>query len=206
MSQLRLLREIEQLSSADPQKYLEVLRCWDEHEILSGQFEYVEPILQQRITMFRIKDSLKADTNVQEAFFSTCLNLAMVSESQGNFPVAARALGTLTKHQNLSEDLQNQLLYQEALLAWMKCDPIIARRLLRSLIEKRNLRPNLRAKALRVYGDWMVETKSENPQAIIQKYYLESIETSESIEEQTPDVVKNLHDTEVRLNTWRIIF
>lgn len=197
LSQLRLLREIEQLSSVDPEKYTEMLRRWDEHEILTSQFEYVEPILWQRITMFRIKESLKADVNMREAFFGTCLDLAMIAESQDNFPVAARALSTLSKHQNLSEDLENQLLYQQSLLTWMKCDQIIARRMLRNLIEKRNLKPNLKAKALRVYGDWMAETKSENPQVVIKKYYMESILTSEVIDEQTPDVIRNLHDTQV---------
>jgi len=203
LSQLRLLREIEQLSSAadsSEEKYPEVLQSWNEHQIsLTNEFNYIEPILWQRITMFRIRESLRTDSNVQTAFFITCLDLAKIAESQGNFPVAARALGTLMKHGNLSVDLQNQLLYQESLLAWMKCDQVIARRLLRSLIEKRNPKPDLRAKALRVYGDWMAETKSENPQAVIQKYYLESIETSEAIENQTPDVVKNLHNTQVRI-------
>ncbi|XP_014473077.1 PREDICTED: serine-protein kinase ATM [Dinoponera quadriceps] len=203
LSQLRLLREIEQLSGlTDSRTYPEVLQRWDEHEILNGQFEYVEPILQQRIIMFRIKESLKTDPNIQEAFFTTCLDLAMVAECQGNFPVAARALGVLAKHQDLSEDFQNQLLYQESLLAWMTRDQKIARRLLRDLIEKRNMKASLKAKALRVYGDWMAETKSENPQAVIQKYYLESIkslETSDAIDERTPDVVKNLNDTQVAL-------
>lgn len=205
LSQLRLLREIEQLSSsADSlgEKYPEVLRGWNEHQIsLTGEFDYVEPILWQRIIMYRIRESLQNDPNLQTAFFATCLDLAKVAESQSDFPVAARALRTLTKHGDLSVDLQNQLLYQESLLAWMKCDQVIARRLLRSLIEKMKPEPSLRAKALRVYGDWMAETKSENPQAVIQKYYLESIEISEAIENQTPDVVKNLYDTQVEFCT-----
>lgn len=198
LSQLRLLREIEQLTQTDSQEYPDMLQRWDEHGILTGQFEYVEPILQQRIVMFRIKESLKADANMQEAFFATCLNLAMVAEGQGNFPVAARTLGILVKHRALSESLQDQLLYRESLLAWMTHDQKIARRLLRNLIEKKNTKLDLRAKALRVYGDWMAETKSENPQAVIQKYYLESIRTSEAIGNKAPDVVKNLNDTQVR--------
>lgn len=202
LSQLRLLREIEQLSWAtdSPEtNYPEILRRWNEHEITAiGQFDHVEPILWQRITMFRIRESLWMDANVQEAFFATCLDLAKVAEGQGNFSVATRALRTLELHQNLPVNLKNQLLYQESLLAWMNGEQVIARHLLRSLIEKKNPKPSLRAKALRVYGDWMAETKSENPQAVIQKYYLASIETSEAIDEQSPDVIRNLHDTQVR--------
>ncbi|XP_011860130.1 PREDICTED: serine-protein kinase ATM isoform X2 [Vollenhovia emeryi] len=203
LSQLRLLREIEQLSWAadSPEtRYPEILRRWNEHEIsLIGQFDHVEPILSQRIAMFRIRKSLWTEENVQEAFFATCLDLAKVAEGQGNFPVATRALRTLELHQNLPNSLKNQLLYQESLLAWMNGEQVMARHLLRSLIEKKNPKPGLRAKALRVYGDWMAETKSENPQAVIQKYYLASIETSEAIDEQSPDVVRNLHDTQVAL-------
>jgi len=201
LSQLRLLREIEQLSWAadSPEKrYPEILRRWNEHEIsLIGQFDHIEPILWQRIIMFRIRESLRTDANVQKAFFATCLDLAKVAESQSNFSVATRALRTLDLHQNLSTNLKNQLLYQESLLAWMNGEQVIARHLLRSLIEKKNPKPSLRAKALRVYGDWMAETKSENPQAVIQKYYLVSIEISEAIDEQTSDVIRNLHDTQV---------
>lgn len=198
LSQLRLLREIEQLNSAEG-RHSEILRRWNEHEIsLTGQFDYVEPILWQRITMFRIRESLWTETHIQEAFFATCLDLAEVAVGQGNFQVAARALGTLATQRNLSTDLENQRLYQESLLQWMKHDQVIARRLMRNLIEKRNPKPNLRANALRVYGDWMAETKSENPQAVIQKYYLESIGTSEAIDEQTPDVIRDLYDTQVR--------
>ncbi|XP_012222718.1 serine-protein kinase ATM isoform X2 [Linepithema humile] len=203
LSQLRLLREIEQLNWATDlptEGYPEMLRRWQEQEISStGQFDYIEPILWQRITMFRIREPLRADANLREAFFATCLELAEIAEGQGNFSIAARALGALTSHRDLSADLKNQLLYQESLLAW-KQDQVIARRLLRSLIEENsNPTPSLRAKALRVYGDWMVETKSENSQAVIRKYYLESIKTSEAIEEQTSDVIRNLHDTQVAL-------
>lgn len=209
LSQLRLLREIEQLNSAadsSQEGYLEILQRWNEHEIsLTGQFDYVEPILWQRIIMFRIRESLWTDTNIREAFFATCLDLTEVAVSQSNFQVAARALGTLATQRNLSTDLENQHLYQESLLEWMKHDQNttnIARRLLRNLIEKRNPKPSLKAKALRIYGDWMAETKSENPQAVIQKYYLESIKISEAINEQTPDVVKDLYDTQVRKQVY----
>ncbi|EGI58185.1 Serine-protein kinase ATM, partial [Acromyrmex echinatior] len=203
LSQLRMLREIEQLSwaaNSSEKKYPEILRRWNEHNIsLIGQFEHVEPILSQRITMFRIRESLRTNADVQKAFFDTCLDLAKVAESQGNFSVATRALRPLELHQNLSTNLKNQLLYQESLLTWMKGEQVIARHLLRSLIEKKDPKPSLKAKALRVYGDWMAETKSENPQAVIQKYYLASIEISEAIDEQTSDVVENLHDTQAAL-------
>lgn len=201
LSQLRLLLEIEQLNwvaDSPDEKCPVILRRWHEHEIgLTGQYNCVEPILWQRIIMFRARESLRANIHVRDAFFATCLNLAALAESQGDFPVATRALDSLRTYPNLSAELRNQLLYQESLLAWVNRDQIVARRQLRNLIEKNEPISSLRAKALRVYGDWMAETKSENPQIVIQKYYLESIKISDAIK-QTPDVVKNLYNTQVR--------
>lgn len=70
----------------------------------------------------------------------------------------------LAKQKDLPPNIQDQLLYQEALLARLAKDLEVGRFLLRNLIHKETLDPNLRAQILRVYGDWMVETKSENPQ------------------------------------------
>ncbi|XP_020292169.1 serine-protein kinase ATM isoform X3 [Pseudomyrmex gracilis] len=202
LSQLRLLLEIEQLNwvaDSPDEKCPVILRRWQEHEIgLTGQYNCVEPILWQRIVMFRARESLRANIHVRDAFFATCLDLAALAESQSDFPVATRALDSLRTYPNLSAELRNQFLYQESLLAWMNCDQIIARRQLRNLIEKNKPIPSLRAKALRVYGDWMAETKSENPQVVIQKYYLESIKISETTK-QTADVVRNLYSTQASL-------
>ncbi|KYM98451.1 Serine-protein kinase ATM [Cyphomyrmex costatus] len=148
---------------------------------------------------FHENDRRGIDRAIECGRMSVIHELRMISSESRYFSIATRALRTLELHQNLSTNLKDQLLYQESLLKWMNGEQVIARHLLRSLIEKKNPKPNLKAKALRVYGDWMAETKSENPQAVIQKYYLVSIEISEAIDEQTSDIIENLHDTQVAL-------
>lgn len=73
----------------------------------------------------------------------------------------------MAKQLNLDEDIQDQLHYQESVLAWTRNDHEIGRSILRNLLRKPSLNPNLKVQVLRVYGDWMAETKSENPQVKI---------------------------------------
>lgn len=73
----------------------------------------------------------------------------------------------LTKQKDIPPKIQDQLLYQESLLARLTKNLDIGRFLLRNLMQKETLDASLRAQILRVYGDWMAETKSENPQVCI---------------------------------------
>lgn len=84
----------------------------------------------------------------------------------------------LAKQKDLPPKIQDQLLYQESLLARLRQDLELGRFLLRNLIHKETLDVNLRAQILRVYGDWMAETKSENPQVNILTRYIELLETN----------------------------
>ena len=79
---------------------------------------------------------------------------------------------TLSKDIHLDEEAENRLLYYEARLAWMRKDEDMARFNLRSLIRKTSVNPNLLAKSLRVYGNWIAENKSENPQVNDVKYFI----------------------------------
>lgn len=71
---------------------------------------------------------------------------------------------TLAKQDQLSAEVTDVIQYQDAMLAWMRGDQDLGRRLLRSLLVKDSLSPDINAQALKVYGNWMAETKSENPQ------------------------------------------
>lgn len=76
-------------------------------------------------------------------------------------------LGTLAKQIEVPSKFIDLLDYQESLLAWKRNDYEISRYLLRKLIHRKSIDPVLQARVLRIYGNWMAETKSENPQVII---------------------------------------
>ncbi|XP_078038484.1 serine/threonine-protein kinase tefu [Augochlora pura] len=200
LMQLQLIREIEELSSAKSDEYGKVLQKWEQQDISNfNEYQYIEPILTQRTVMYKINSVLEDSMLIKDALFNTYLDISKIAVAKDNLHVAARSLAVLAKQVDLPPKVQDQLLYQESLLARLRNDLEIGRFLLRNLIHKNTLDTNLRAQVLRVYGDWMAETKSENPQAVIKKYYMKSIDASSSINEHTTDSIKNLHGARVAL-------
>ena len=222
-----MLQEIEELSSSKPHQYRKILSDWKSQDyIRTSEFQYIEPLLWQRSIMCKIKDSFKDDNALKEGLIDLYLEIAEIATQQGYFKEASRALGnnlsilrirktylsiaktfsikicligTLAKQEDLSLEIRNQLHYQESLLAWMNKDEGLARSLLRNLINRTSNNPRLHAECLRVYGNWMAETQSGNRQTILQKFYLESIKTTQSIVEPTSQDLKNLNNTQAAL-------
>ncbi|XP_012149187.1 serine/threonine-protein kinase tefu isoform X2 [Megachile rotundata] len=200
LMQLQLISEIEELCIAKEDEYEEVLRKWQQQDITNfNEFQYIEPILFQRTVMYQINRSLINNSQIKTALANTYLQISEIAADKENLHIATRSLAMLAKQKDLSPKIEDQLLYQESLLARLRKDLELGRFLLRNLMHKDTLDVNLRAQILRVYGDWMAETKSENPQAVIKNYYLKSIDASNSIREHTADTIKNLHDTYVAL-------
>ncbi|CAL7943643.1 unnamed protein product [Xylocopa violacea] len=200
LMQLQLIREIEELSFAKYEEYENVLHKWQQQDIANiNEFQYMEPILTQRTVMFQINDTLVNNENIKHALYNTYLEISKIAADKGNLHIAARSLAVLAKQEYLAPEIHDQLLYQEFLLARFRKDLDVGRFVLHKLIHKETLDVNLRAQMLRVYGDWMAETKSENPQTVVKEYYLKSIDISTSISMQTSNTIKNLNDAQVAL-------
>ncbi|XP_012270271.1 serine-protein kinase ATM [Orussus abietinus] len=196
LSRLQMLREVEELYSATPDNYHDVLEKWRKHDFVSNNdFQYVEPILAQRAVMFKEKDSSDIDAPFCDALLDTYLKIAILAEEQGYLKVATRALATLATQNFLSEEDRDQVLYRRGLLSWTQGHQDIARPVLRNLMNKKSLNPRLRAEVLRVYGNWMVEMKLENPRVVIDDYFRESIRVSQEIRNPTPKDIKNRNDS-----------
>ncbi|XP_043513638.1 serine-protein kinase ATM isoform X2 [Frieseomelitta varia] len=197
---LQLINEIEELNFAKQDEYDKLLYKWQQQDVVNfNEFEYIEPILTQRTVMFQINNTLTNNEDIKSALFNTYLQISKIAADKDNLHCATRSLAILTKQKDIPSKIQDQLLYQESLLARLTKDLDIGRFLLRNLMQKKSLDASLRAQILRVYGDWMAETKSENPQIIIQNYYLKSIEINTLINTQDTETIKDLHDTQVAL-------
>ncbi|KAK0178060.1 hypothetical protein PV328_002041 [Microctonus aethiopoides] len=189
---LQMLRELEQLSISKSDEWPSVISHWSQQDLTNiNDFTYIEPILAQRIVMCGVKYSTSGSLIMKDAFINLYLELSKCAEQQGYPHIAARSLALLSKERNLPDDVMMQLQYHDALLAWARNDHDIGRYLLRDLINKRELNDNFKARALTIYGNWMAETKSENPQCVIEKYYSKSIELSNN----SNDDGNNLNDT-----------
>lgn len=89
-----MLREIEELSSVEPNQYKKILSDWKSQDyIRTSEFQYVEPLLWQRSIMCRIKDSFKNDNVLREGLIDFYLEIAQIAARQGYFKEAFRALG-----------------------------------------------------------------------------------------------------------------
>ncbi|XP_008559414.1 serine-protein kinase ATM [Microplitis demolitor] len=193
---LQMLLELEKLSMTTPENFRKLINNWSEEYLPNlNEFTYVEPILAQRIAMCKIKYLSSGNEVMKDALINTSLELSKLAEIQGRPHIAARLLITLSNETNLSDEIKNQLQYRDALLSWIQNDRDIARYMMRDLLNKNTLNLSLNAQALRVYGNWMAETKSENPQAVIDNYYKESIKVTMSIRNKSSEDNNNLNNS-----------
>ncbi|CAD6215508.1 GSCOCG00000317001-RA-CDS [Cotesia congregata] len=192
---LQMLLELEELSISTSDDWDNLIDNWYNKYLPNfNDFMYVEPILAQRITMCKIKYLSSNNKSIKDALIKTYLELSKIAELQGYPHIAVRLLITLSNEDNLSDEIKNQLQFRDALLSWVRNDRDIARYLMRDLLNKKQSL-SLNAQALRVYGNWMAETKTENPQAVIDNYYKESIEVSMKIDNKSPEDADNLNCT-----------
>ncbi|XP_063982057.1 serine-protein kinase ATM [Diachasmimorpha longicaudata] len=194
---LQMLREVEELDQKRVEHWPEVIADWRQQDISNlNDFPYIEPLLSQRIAMFKIGHNSGDDLLLKNSIVDTYLELSRVAQAQGHLHIAGRALESLGRTSYLSEEMKDRLNYQEAVLAWTRGDQTIARFLLRNIITKpeKKINPRLLAQSLKLWGNWMAETKSETPQ-VIEEHYRRSIEIIKSVSSLTPEDLKNLNDT-----------
>ena len=130
------------------------------------QFDYIEPILSQRIAML---NSCVNDDHVSERI-SLSLKLLKFARIEKNDPIAIRVLNSLSKITMLPEEAKHLMTYEKAQIRWNH-DKNSAKLLLNTLLKNEDeLNLKLRVAALKLFGQWMCETSAENPQVIIQKY------------------------------------
>lgn len=89
-----MLREIEELYSAEPGTYNQMIEKWDNQDFIGvNDFEYIEPILSQRTILLQAKGA--GDSQVmKDALVDTYLQVTELSKKYGYFQMAARALGS----------------------------------------------------------------------------------------------------------------
>lgn len=98
LSQLQMLREIEEWASTKPSEYAERFFDWHHHNyVKNNDFEYVEPLFSQRIAVCKMKQSLEGDAVVKSVLPDIYLELIQYAEERGHFRVATQALGGLMR-------------------------------------------------------------------------------------------------------------
>ncbi|XP_043476471.1 serine-protein kinase ATM-like [Leptopilina heterotoma] len=200
LTQLQMLREIEECNNTNSSDYRDRVNEWKHYEyIKNNDFEFVEPLISQRIAICKIEQLHVTDDSLKNVLIDMHLDLVHFAEQRGHFRIATRTLDSLAKQNNLSQEIKNKLCFTEAHLAWSQDNQQIAQFLLRLLMNDPSVLPSLRAQALCTFGNWIGETESGNPQVIIKQYYQESINTFLSIKEPTSNDLINLYKTHAAL-------
>lgn len=89
-----MLREVEELSACPPEDYSRLFKKWKQQEYVNtNDFQFIEPILTQRLIMYDIKKSIGDESNMKATAIKTHLDIAKIADEQGYFQFAAKALG-----------------------------------------------------------------------------------------------------------------
>ncbi|XP_049947955.1 serine-protein kinase ATM-like [Schistocerca serialis cubense] len=189
LSQLRALQEMEDffevISENDSKNVDHLLKKWNQQNLIQyNDFDNVEPILTQRIVMLKTS-ARKGLVNpyFQKVIVNLSLDIAALARTEKHFQVAAHYVQSLSAMSSLPPETAVNLKIEEARLLWDRDDKELALCILKGLLSKPgNSKGKWHALSLKLYGDWMVETKSENAQVIMSDYFFKALETLDSNE------------------------
>ncbi|GLG95164.1 Serine/threonine-protein kinase ATM [Gryllus bimaculatus] len=201
LSQFQLIQEMSEFHSVENELELDdLLKKWlQRDEIVCNQFEDIEPVFRQRIVML----NSSRDKNLNQKAAEVAVRLATLAREENQLQVAAKCVG-LFNVTNLPSNLNALLKMEEAQLAWSSGDLALGKRIMRNLIvtfDQQNLKtllPVMYAQALKLSGDWMVETKSENPQVVIDRHYLTALKILNDIGDSRSDNVLDVYSALAR--------
>jgi len=196
LSRLQCIVELENFGSIMNSTDDSMIDIWKERFPLpDNDFEFLEPVLALRTSMLQTLVTLrKRKTHSLEKLARAYKDLAIHLEMQAktarshNPQVAEKSLFRLRQLQSDITEIQSRLggrdlgvswswKMEEAKLRWARGEQDTAMYLLKSLT--RNLEQtqdqtseviDLYPQALGLYGTWLAESKSENPNTIIEKY------------------------------------
>ncbi|CAB3364945.1 Hypothetical predicted protein [Cloeon dipterum] len=193
MSQLQMLQEIEDaLDSRLAVKTMDgVLLKWEMQDKKSTyRFEHYEPVLSQRLCLmktllqldFNAGHSSMDENSISRATAELLLKLSATARAEKCFHVSERALLEMSEMKSICEALRCRHLLEKANNFWDQGDAIFAKQILIQLIRKLKTLSKEKnqfdlsalkttyALALKTFGNWLVETGSENPRVIIDEY------------------------------------
>ncbi|XP_068082647.1 serine-protein kinase ATM [Anabrus simplex] len=187
LSHLQAIQEIEDFANIDMKSVLEKWRLQD--EISFNEFEFIEHILWQRTVLLSLAEAGKGEKiqKAMEVLANLHLDIAILARNEGCHQVAARSHAAVTQIVEHVPNIAVRLKLEEACLSWERGDKEVGKYLLRSLLSSFSSAGiisdddlKIYSTSLKLYGDWMAETKSENARIILNNYYLKAIRIMEN--------------------------
>ncbi|WAR09126.1 ATM-like protein [Mya arenaria] len=154
------------------------------------EFAVLDPVLHMQCTSSRLlHEKLGANTLFKDVVTSL-KQLAVTARQANRHQISERAIASLKQLCGSDPGLAIPCTIEEARLFWARGEQNIAKHLIRASIDKLNkLRTTdsecakMFPKALGIYGDWLAETRSENPNIIMENYMEKTIALYEELGE-----------------------
>ncbi|ESO89357.1 hypothetical protein LOTGIDRAFT_229208 [Lottia gigantea] len=188
LSQLNCLHQLDQFNQilSSNGDLSNLFYQWN-NEILAPDFHYIEPIL---ILQSAIIKTLNND-DLQDNLFHSLLHLSKQARQASRFQISERAIYDLHKlDNNLSFILLTQM--EEAKLYWARSEINIAKNLIKTLLSRlerlqdvNETAVTLLPQALGTYGNWLAETRSENPTVIMENYLERTVQILHENDDKT---------------------
>ncbi|XP_060527564.1 serine-protein kinase ATM isoform X2 [Cylas formicarius] len=202
LSQLQSLIEIEDFSEANESGTFDaIFKKWHLQDSLIrlNDFQYVEPIMAQRLTL--LNEFVKKRADLKQFLFETSLDFVDYAKSEGHVQVASNIIYNLLKIENLSEEIKSNIQLREAQLSWLRNDRVLAKHILSKLCKSESISPKLKANALRLQGEYMIETYSDS--TIILNNFLKSLSLlSELLGSLAEEDHRDIQDTFDKIATF----
>ncbi|XP_023014307.2 serine/threonine-protein kinase tefu [Leptinotarsa decemlineata] len=193
LSRMQSLVEIEDFAKGDVTSIVDKWVLQD-RLVRKNDFQYIEPIVTQRLVMLADRLRETPDVNLQKFLVEATLDFAGLAKEEGHFKEGLAILENLKCMSDLTENVKTRIQLLDAQLSWLVNNTIVARHILNKLCKNESISPKLRATALTMSGQFMSETHSENRMVIIKDYFLKSISLMSRVERNERDI-KNVMDT-----------
>ncbi|CAH1112513.1 unnamed protein product [Psylliodes chrysocephalus] len=200
LTKLQSLIEMEDFSnSTNPEKLASLMEKWKLQDklIRKNDFQYVEPIIAQRLVMLTnyLNSGPCSGDTVRDYIVDLSLSFAGWAKDEDYCKDGLMILENLKRIRSLSSDTNHKIDLLDAQLSWSLNNTVVARQILKRLCNnKLYLSPKLHALALKLTGQYMSETHSENRTTIITDYFLASVNIMGNLERNEDDI-KSVMDT-----------
>lgn len=214
MTELQSLKELEEFASigrtSSKQSLWSLYHKWRQQDAIKcSEFKLTESILNKRIIFLKSAlekcegSNLKSDLNL--ILYDVYYKLVVSARKDKKYHTAIRTLSYLNLGNLVPEEVAQKFKIEKARILWETGKRDVGRFLLSHFIKKNEITGEFKAKGLRIYGDWMAESKSENSKEIIQNYYQKSIvqsNTSENLIDSYASLAKFADSNYEHLNEY----
>ncbi|CAH0564566.1 unnamed protein product [Brassicogethes aeneus] len=182
-----------------------LLQKWHLQDLISkdSEFRYIEPIIAQRVVLLKSYLKIAKNKGLKEILVDMMLKFADLARNESDHRVASRILTDLQQMSKINDIQKAKIHLSQAQLCWALNDKLAAKHILSKLGRNEEENPIVRSRALKLSGQYMVETYSENRQTIIDDYFLKSLDIIDKTDtESTRQESDNIVDTYDKLASF----